>query len=344
MRLVYLLFITMMAVPYPAEAGKKTKAVTVSCPDGSTRPRLDCSSDMGLKERVVKTNASIPSLGLGFGGGYEERASGQITDSTYQMALSLERACKDFNACILSEADYLERTNAARTALGKHMTLTGQLQAGKPVGDQLWTNARPDLAKSRLEISYYVKAQAAGASQAVVHQSGQPLRSGDRIAFVVSPSHDAHVYLLLFSSQGEASQIFPMPEIGLTNPIPGGSQVTIPPTGSFELDDVTGTETLHLIAAKQPLADIDNRLRALKAGSPETHTAVLHQIGNLLCRDEGMDTRGLNLATTSVTCGEHQTRGMSLSNMAVGNLGEGSKLVALPNDDVIVEQHSIVHQ
>jgi len=104
------------------EPGKR-----VDCPSGNFVITIDCATDLGLKQQVISANASIPQLGIGIGGKYEEKAVGQITDGTYQLALRLESICKDYNACLLTTEQYNQEARSIRTRLNQHVSMAGQL-------------------------------------------------------------------------------------------------------------------------------------------------------------------------------------------------------------------------
>ncbi len=330
-----------LALACQPKAGPKRPAHQLSCPDGTTRPSMDCQTDLGLRERVVAANASLGKTGIGIGGKYEERAVGQVTDSTYQLALKLESACKDYNACVGSAQDYAANAQTIREQLGQHVTMVDGLskQVTAQLGDEIWANAVPQLASQRLGMDMRVEAASAG--RTIVHQDGQPLQSGDKFRVVVRPTTDAHVYVLLLSSSGEPSVLFPNPDMPLTNPLPAGREVAIPPDGTFELDGAAGEEHLQVLASQHPLSDLEQRLRNL-AGSPppaQPEQGVLGKIGDLLC-DEPDGRRGIKYSKSAVACAGKSLRGVVYTKAK----NAAQKLVARPNDDVIVYQHRIDHR
>lgn len=322
--------------------GPKPPRHQVSCPDGTTRPSMDCQTDLGLRERVVAANASLGKTGIGIGGKYEERAVGQVTDSTYQLALKLESACKDYNACVGTAESYSAQAQTIREQLDHHVTMVGGLNQGvtAQLGDEIWSNAVPQLAAQRLAIDVRLEAKSGG--QTIVHEDGAPLTSGDKFRIVVRPTVNAHVYVLLLSSSGEPSLLFPNPTMPLANPLPGGQEITIPNDGTFELDNVKGDETLQVLASLQPLGDLEQRLRTLAGGAPppkQPEQGVLGDIGDLLC-DDADGKRGIKYTKSAVQCAGRKMRGVVYKKAA----GAAQKLVARPNDDVIVYQHHILHR
>lgn len=313
----------------------------VTCPDGSSRPSVDCQTDLGLRERVVAANASLGKTGIGLGGKYEERAVGQVTDSTYQLALKLESACKDYNACVVGPEVYSAQAQSIREQLGQHLALVDAFDRDRDAetGDRIWSNAVPQLAAGRLALDVRLEADSGG--HTIVHADGAPLRSGDAFRIVVRPSVTAHVYVLLLSSSGESSVLFPDPHMPLANPLPGGQEVSIPSDGTFTLDDVRGPEHLQVLASATPLVDLEGRLAALARG--ETGPAaepVLGKIGGLLC-DDASGLRGVTYTKSSAVCEQgRKVRGVIYKK--AGQLAQ--RVAARPNDDVIVYQHAIDHR
>jgi hypothetical protein len=321
--------------------GSKPPRHNLSCPDGTTRPAMDCQTDLGLRERVIAANASLGQTGIGIGGKYEERAVGQVTDSTYHLALKLESACKEYNACVGTPESYSAQAQMIREQLGHHVSLVGGLEKGvsAQLGDEIWSNAVPELAAQRLAMDWRLEAVSNG--QTIIHADGAPLRSGDKFRVVVRPTIAAHVYVLLLSSSGEASVLFPNPAMPLHNPLPGGQEVAIPNDGTFELDAVTGDEHLQILASSQPLSDLEQRLASMDdaPNSQQPEQGVLGGIGQLLC-DESDGKRGIKYMKSAVQCGASKTRGVVYKKAA----GAVQRLVARPNDDVIVYQHRIDHR
>ena len=317
----------------PQPNGKRPSG-DVTCPDGTLRPQIDCSQDVGLKGKVVDANASLGKIGLGLGASYEEGAVGQVTDSTYQLALQLESLCKDYNACVMDPAGYQTASSEIRRQLSDHVRLVGRLEGSAESGDAVWANARPDLAAARVSVDYRIEAVKAGGTQAVIHRDGDNLTAGDGFRVVLRPSVQSHVYVLLLSSQGEASVLYPDATMGMANPAAGGSEIAIPPDGLFVLDAAPGTETIQVLVSKAPLSDLETRLAALKSGGAKP-SGVLEDVGALLCPPGGK--RGVKYTKTSAVCDGKAHRGV------VYQKREQPRIAATPGDDVVVLQHVVDH-
>jgi hypothetical protein len=326
--------LSVLLVNLPAHAGS---AKTVTCPDRTKRPTLECSTDVGLKQKVKQANVKLGQIPLAVGGRYKEQASGQITDSTYQFALKLESLCKEYNACLISPDQYRTESRALRNTIDKHLDLMNGYSGGRQDSAQLWANARQETLGQQLQMTYRVDAILAATARTVMHHSGEVLGAGDRVAFQVSLNQPAHLYILLLPSQGTPVLLYPDPRTGRSNPLQGGASIRIPANGAFVLDNVPGTETLQLIAAQRPLQDLESRLQALTGGQP-AGTSVTQSISSTLCGGPSA-TRGMSLETTPADCPTDSIRGMSFDPSPTGQ-----EISAVPGDDVIVVGHSIVHK
>ena len=329
--------------------GRVEPSSPVVC-DGAERPRVDCSASRALRSQVLEVNAGLSQIGLGFQGKYESHALQQVRESTEHLALNLESMCDDYNACVLDRARYVEETARIRELLSRHLRLAAERRedAHDPGrGDQLWSNARPDLAQARLSLGYRVEALRGGTFQA--HRSGEVLRTGDEVRFVLEPSRDAFVYVLLLSSQGTSARLFPLPELGLDNPVPGGEHLTVPPPARvrLQLDANTGVEHLQIVASSKPLEGLAAAstppppgTRADAARAPR----ILREVGLLLCPDAPVAT--LEAGPSSVACDGRLDRGLQLAPPAAPQDAAPGQtiLAAMPNDDVIVFQHEILHR
>ena len=318
-----------------------TNGGPIECPDGTTRLPIACNSVSALKTRVMDANVGLPSLGLGFGGSYEEKAMGQITESTQHLALRLESDCQKYNACAVPADAYQSDQKRAE----KHVTNVDALrsEATPQRADAIWENARPDLAANRLDLAYRLEARSPGGAFRV-HTSGEVLHSGDELRLAATVSQPAHLYVLLLSSNGTGDVLFPNTAFQSSNPAPAGTEVLIPPAalGVFALDNVTGEESIQIIASARPLTDIQARLEKMSGGKPSKK--VLEKVGNLLC--DGARTRGVTYKPASVACGGARTRGITyLAKPIAGAANAVNQVVrARPNDEVIVRQHIIDHR
>jgi len=91
----------------------------------------------------------------------------------------------------------------------------------------------------------------------VIVRDGSVLQSRDHFQVHVETNRRAHMYVLLFNSQGQASQLFPDPKMEQQGLIEAGRTIAVPDRELwFWLDDHPGTETVYVLASEEPLADI----------------------------------------------------------------------------------------
>jgi CHAT domain-containing protein len=105
----------------------------------------------------------------------------------------------------------------------------------------------------------------------VIVREGSLLRSLDHFQVHVETNRAAQIYVLLFDSQGQASQLFPDPKIEQPGFIDAGRRIAIPDKDLwFWLDEQPGTETVYVLASEEPMADIRELIRKMEnAGASE---------------------------------------------------------------------------
>jgi hypothetical protein len=96
-----------------------------------------------------------------------------------------------------------------------------------------------------------------GSYTEVIVREGSVLRSSDHFQLHIETNRTAHVYVLLFDSQGRASQLFPDPKIEQPGFIESGRKIAIPDKDLwFWLDEQPGTETVYVLSSEEPMPDI----------------------------------------------------------------------------------------
>ena len=94
---------------------------------------------------------------------------------------------------------------------------------------------------------------------------GSVLRSHDNFQVHLETSRPGYIYILLYDSQGRASQIFPDPKIDQPGFVEGGRKLVIPSKELwFWLDENTGTETIYVLASENPMGDIRGLLARME--------------------------------------------------------------------------------
>lgn len=138
-----------------------------------------------------------------------------------------------------------------------------------------------------------------GNFEEVVLREGAALRSNDNFQIHLRATRDCYVYVLLFDSQGKAGMLFPG-MAGSNNKLKANRAHQIP-AGSdwFFLDEHTGTETVYVLAAAEPMTDIGRLLADMdRKGSRrqiEDSQKIMAQV-NVMKRGVGGVTSGKTLA------------------------------------------------
>jgi len=105
-----------------------------------------------------------------------------------------------------------------------------------------------------------------GSYTEIVVSEGSVLRSGDNFQIHLETSRPAYVAILMYDSQGKASQIFPDSKATQSGSIQPGSKVVVPARDLwFWLDESTGTETIYVLASEKPLSDIQGLLAKMES-------------------------------------------------------------------------------
>ena len=115
------------------------------------------------------------------------------------------------------------------------------------------TKEAPSLQPIDLEFSFIVLRDAKTFSV----QSGDTLMSGDKVHLLVKPNQRCFIYMVNQDAKGNVYSIFPNPTQRY-KALEAGKEYHIPAEeSSFELDEVTGTETIYVTASLQPVQEIE---------------------------------------------------------------------------------------
>jgi CHAT domain-containing protein len=135
-----------------------------------------------------------------------------------------------------------------------------------------------------------------GSYSEIIVREGSVLQSGDHFQVHVEINKRAHVYVLLFDSQGQAKELFPNPKIEQAGFIDGGQRIAVPEKDLwFWLDENTGTETLYILASEKPLPNIRELLRKMEAADEAGKRRISQEIKNnitIVQRGVGGITKG----------------------------------------------------
>jgi CHAT domain-containing protein len=110
--------------------------------------------------------------------------------------------------------------------------------------------------------------EADGTYTEVFVREGSTLRSRDNFQVHLQTNRPSYLYVLLYDSQGRASQIFPHPKIDQAGFVEASRRIVVPDKNLwFWLDENTGTETIYVLASEKPMSDIGGLMDKMEAAS-----------------------------------------------------------------------------
>jgi S1-C subfamily serine protease len=131
-----------------------------------------------------------------------------------------------------------------------------------------------------------VRGAGKGSSGKVLIDEGEAgiLHSGDSFQVTFKASQDAYIYVFIHDSKEEVSQLFPSPEIKLSNKVLKDNTYIIPSQDKwFWLDQKVGTETIYILATKIPIENTQDITSTLKT---EGINKVKETLGSTLLADK----------------------------------------------------------
>jgi len=148
------------------------------------------------------------------------------------------------------------------------------------------------------------------------------LKSRDEFQLRFTPSQDAYVYVISVDSHNQVYPMLPNPEGMSDNHLKAGHAYTLPADGKYyQLDDQPGQETLYLLAARQPMADvgyiIEKAQAAINNGTSTTGLAGLLQTSTV-------KTRSISGITTGKATNYQLTTGVQVQEVEEVIKGSGA--------------------
>lgn len=108
--------------------------------------------------------------------------------------------------------------------------------------------------------------QSDGSYREVLVSEGSVLRSRDNFQVHVESNRTAYLYVLLYDSQGRASQLYPDAKRSQSASVIERKETVVPDRDLwFWLDENPGTETVYVLASEKPLADIGALVAKMEA-------------------------------------------------------------------------------
>jgi len=144
-----------------------------------------------------------------------------------------------------------------------------------------------------LELIYSIMGMhnAQGMWTAISVNTGASLSSGDCFKINFKTNEDCFIYVLLYGSGGIAQCLFPHEKIGLDNNVKGDSLYLLPEGENwYYLDNVTGTETIYLVACYEPMKNVAGVLAKMEQADPGRQRIFSREIRQEL---GDIQTRGL---------------------------------------------------
>ncbi len=245
-----------------------------ACKPGLEPGQINCDTEIEYQGRVVEGRVS--------GGKFAAEGKTKI-DAVRQIDEVVERyltrwrgMCREYNAGIYSKEEYRVESRAMREKMEQLDALLIKLEnapdsaAYQAVLTTMYQALVPEPEQTTFDLKFSVTAQRPGETAAAVINQGARLPTGTKVAFSLQTSKPAYVYLYQESPSGEVVVLFPAEWSKVSNPLPGGTSLQIPPPpGSFKLNaEDIGTETVHIVASQGPLADLEAVLKGEKV-SPQ---------------------------------------------------------------------------
>lgn len=103
--------------------------------------------------------------------------------------------------------------------------------------------------------------------------AGDRLQTGDRIYLTLESDLPVHLYLINEDQTGEPAALFPVAGAQWSNPLPAGESHRLPggidwQHDSWEVSSAGGRESFTVIAALEPLPELESALAMLHAAAP----------------------------------------------------------------------------
>ena len=110
--------------------------------------------------------------------------------------------------------------------------------------------------------------------------SGDRVARGDRLSLEIQGSRDLWIYVMDRDERGAAFVLFPLPNLGLENPLPGGTRHRLPGTSGgrerlWQITSSGGREHLLILASAERQIELEAELARLPRPEPGALAAAL---------------------------------------------------------------------
>lgn len=263
---------------------------------GQERPQLSCESE--FKYDGLKLEGGFSGLGIGsLTAKTEQVALRAIDTETERYVAQSKRLCDEYNKCVIDRDQYATRAENLRRRMSKVPELYDGVRVAKdPVEKRkallaAYDGLVPDEERKDFGLDFGVLAKKPGEGSSRPIHAGDALPTETRVHFQLKMTQPAHVYLFQRTPDGKFNVLFPDSRIGVPNPVPKGTQVTIPPQGSFRLNDKDiGLERVYIVASLAPLTSLQTAVDKLNSGG---EAPALKRLDKIAKKGANACSRGL---------------------------------------------------
>lgn len=309
---------------------------------------LDCSSEFKYDDRLFK--GGFNAFGVGTSLETETKALREVDKETAQYVAQSKRLCEEYNKCVIDKEAYATRAENLRRRMAKVPELLDSLASAKGAADRAkavsmaYTALVPDEQRVELGMDFSVMAQRPSDPAMVAIRPGTSLPTGTRVWFTVRTTRAAHVYIFQKSPDGTINVLFPDTRMNLSNPMPAGQALRIPPgDAAFKLNDKDiGEEKVFLTASLQPIPSMQAAAGQLSAGQGKV--AVLESLSTIPPSNQSStcNTRALEFDPGSKP-GCVRSRGLELDTSGPSTGGASLSMRTEAGDSTIVGVFSFQH-
>ncbi len=102
-------------------------------------------------------------------------------------------------------------------------------------------------------------------------REGDTIYSNDYCRINFELDQDGYAYVLYYDSTGKLQQLYPDSAIAIPQKVKGNTRYTIPAEGNnwFQLDNHRGTETVFVLASREPIRDFNETFSTIQGLSKE---------------------------------------------------------------------------
>lgn len=162
---------------------------------------------------------------------------------------------------------------------------------------------------SLIDVDITYQTRQAGSLDFQELRDGSVMRSGDALKIMFKTHENCYVYIFQTDSSGEPYALFPMErfrgkQVGNSNPVQAGVRYYVPgQSTSFELDDVTGMETIYFLAYRVKDPDLEAAYQALEAKQRNEIVTQQHLIMLDRILEEAREAKGMIKIVTDPNAG-----------------------------------------